>query len=150
MTAPIQDARTQVISFVLFPEMMGLPLHYVEKVVEAGELSFIPRVPSFIRGALNQQGKIVAVLDLRDFLGMSSAEITSDSRILILASQVFHLGFLVDRVERIESVPLKGHLVQSPEADSLPYISKIINLGGRILNLLDVDKLLGEIENYFI
>lgn len=139
-----------MISFVLSPEMMGMPLQYVDKVVEGGQLSFIPRVPSFVRGALSQQGKIVAVVDLRDFLGMKTSEITVDSRILVLASQVFHLGFLVDRVERIESVPLEGPLVQLPEADSLPYISRIINLGGRILNLVDVDKLLAEIENYFI
>ena len=29
------------------------------------------------------------------------------------------------------------------------YVNKMVNLGGRILNLVDVEKLLVEIENYF-
>jgi purine-binding chemotaxis protein CheW len=145
------ENRRQVISFGLEQELMAFDLKYLDKVIEVSDFSFVPRVPAFIRGALNQRGKVVAVVDLREFLGMSRSPITLDSRVLILLSDVYHVGFLVDRTERIESVPVAGPLVQTPgPGDSSPYISKVINLGGRILNLLDVEKLLGEIENYFV
>lgn len=148
---PASDTRRQVISFVLEPELLGCDLSHVEKVIEADKLSFVPRVPSFLRGAINLHGKVIAVVDLREFFGMSRSELTLDSRILILASDVYHLGLLVDRVERIESVPARGPLVQLPEPGaSNPYVAKIINLGGRILNLVDIEKLLVEIENYFV
>ena len=58
--------------------------------------------------------------------------------------------YAIDRIERIESVPLKGPLVQVPEpGEANPYINRMINLGGRILNLMDLDKLLSEIDNFF-
>lgn len=151
MSRPGPEARLQVISFRLEPELLGFELHHLEKVIEPGAMSFVPRVPSFIRGAVNLRGKVVAVVDLREFFAMSPGEITMDSRALILDSETYHLGFLVDRVERIESVPRSGPLVQVPDpSDANPYVSRVINLGGRILNLIDVDKILMEMENYFI
>lgn len=151
MTAPAVETRLQVISFVLAPELLAFGLEHVEKVIEVDKLSFVPRAPSFIRGAINHHGKVIAVVDLREFLGLGRAAFTPDSRILILASAVYHLGLLVDRVERIESVPRKGPLVQMPEpGETNPYVARIINLGGRILNLVDIEKLLVEIENYFV
>jgi purine-binding chemotaxis protein CheW len=148
--APAGDFRRQVISFVLDPELMGFELKYVEKVVEVGKFSFVPRAPAFVRGAINHHGKVIAVVDFREFVGMERREPGPDSRILVLASDVYHLGLMVDRVERIESVPVRGPLVQAPDPDETnPYVAKMINLGGRILNLIDVEKLLVEIENYF-
>ena len=129
---------------------MGFDLKYVDKVIEADKFSFVPRAPAFVRGAINHHGKVIAVVDFRQFVGMEPSELTPDSRILIVTSDVYHLGLLVDRVERIESVPVKGPLVQIPNpGETNPYISRMINLGGRILNLVDVEKLLVEIENYF-
>lgn len=148
--APASEARRQVISFMIEPELMGFSLEHVEKVIEAPEFNFVPRSPEFLKGAINHHGKVIAVVDMREFLGMGSSEVTLDSRVLILASQVYYLGFLVDRVERIESVPVQGRLVQDPDpGESNPYIHKMVNLGGRILNLVDLEKLLSEIENYF-
>ena len=149
-TAPLGDTRRQVISFVLEPEFLGFDLKYVDKVIEVDEFAFVPRAPGFVRGAINNRGKVVAVIDLREFMGMERSEFTIDSRVLILASEDYHLGLLVDRVERIETVPIKGPLVQTPDpGETNPYISRMINLGGRILNLVEVEKLLAEIESYF-
>ena len=147
---PLADTRAQVISFVLDSELMGFELRFVDKVIEVGDFSFVPRAPAFVRGAINDRGKVIAVVDMREFIGMNRAEIGINSRILILASEFYHLGLLVDAVERIESVPVRGPLVQMPDPEETnPYIARMINLGGRILNLVDVDKLLVEIENYF-
>ena len=144
------QSRRQVISFLLESELMGFDLKYLEKVLEAGEFSFVPRAPSFLRGAINHHGKVIAAVDLRGFLGMGPAPIGLDSRILVLSGEEYQLGFLVDRVVRIETVPSRGPLVQAPEpGESNPYISRMINLGGRVLHLIDMEKLLLEIENYF-
>lgn len=147
--AASRESRRQVISFVLDPEFLGFDLEFVDKVIEVPEFSFVPRAPVFVRGAINHHGKVIAVVDMREFMGMSRSEPGPDSRILILASETYYLGLLVDRVERIESVPMKGPLVQMPEGDMNTYISRMINIGGRILNLIDLEKLLLEIESYF-
>jgi purine-binding chemotaxis protein CheW len=149
-TAQLGDVRRQVISFELEPELLAFELSYIEKVIEVNHFSFVPRAPAFLAGAVSHHGKVMAVVDMRKFLGMGPQPLTVDSKVLILDHPVYHIGLLVDRVKRIESVPLRGPMVQMPDADQTkPYISRIINLGGRILNLVDVEKLLVEIENFF-
>ena len=148
--AAASDTRRQVVSFFVESEHLGFEIKYLDKVVEASVFSFVPRAPSFLRGAISHHGKVIAAVDLHEFLGMGKAALTLDSRILILAGEEYHLGLLVDRVERIETVPIKGPLVSVPEpGESNPYVTRMINLGGRILNLIDMDKLLLEIENHF-
>lgn len=144
------ETRRQVISFRLGTELLGFDLKYVQKVIEVEELSFVPRTPSFVRGAISIHGKVIAVVDLKEFFGMEKTELSVDTRVLVIASEAYNLGLLVDRVERIESVPLRGTMVRSPEpGDVNPNIMMIINLGGRIFNMIDVEKLMLEIENFF-
>jgi purine-binding chemotaxis protein CheW len=151
MTNPVRpNARTQVISFNLDPELLGIDLKYVNKVIEIEDFYFVPRAPSFIRGAINNQGKVIAVVDLKNFFNNQITEMTAETKLLIIDSEVYHLGILIDRIKRIESVPLSGPLVSIPEpGETSQYINRMINLGGRILNLVDMEKLMIEIENYF-
>ena len=144
----VDDKRRHVISFILGRELYGFDLHMVNKVIEVPDFFFVPRAPSFTRGVISHRGKVIAVVDLSEFLGMGTARTGPDHRILVIASSEYHLGFLVDRVERIEYVPVRGPLVQ-PSSGENPYVSKIVNLGGRIFNLIDLEKLLAEIEEYF-
>lgn len=143
------DTHRQVISFMLGAELMGFELSYLEKVIEVEKLGFVPRAPSFVRGAISIRGRVIVVVDMRDFLGLPEVEGGLDPKILILDHEVYRIG-LVGKVVRIESVPIRGPLVQVPESgETSPYVGKIVNLGGRILNLVDLEKLLIEIENYF-
>jgi len=144
------EPRRPAISFQLAGELFGLEIAHVDKVIEVPAFSFVPRTPAFTRGVINHRGKVIAVVDLAQFFGRPSAPLTVESRILILVSEAYHLGLLVDRVERIESVPVRGDTVRPLTAgESNPYVSKVINLGGRLLHFIDVEKLLGEIEEYF-
>jgi len=149
-TGPQAEPRRQTISFQLAGELFGLEIGHVDKVIEAPRFFFVPRAPAFTRGVISHRGKVIVVVDLAQFFGRTPTPETVESRILILASEVYQLGLLVDRVERIESVPVRGDTVRPVTAGEVnPYVSKVINLGGRLLHLIDVDKLLAEIEEYF-
>jgi chemotaxis signal transduction protein len=79
---------------------------------------------------------------------MKKKETDLESRIIVLDSREFYMGFLVDRIERIETVPVAGATVQESQGEN-PYIMKVVNLGGRILNVINLEKLLSEVEGYF-
>jgi len=149
--AEIQDKHLRMISFFLERELFGFEIRYISQVIEPSRLTFVPRAPFFIRGVLNYRGKVIAVMDLVQFFGMKARPIDQESRVIILdpaqCGAEFHLGFLVERVERIETVPIL-RAVEKPEADK-PYISGVVNLGGRIFNVINLEKLLEEIESYF-
>ncbi len=147
---PQAEPRRQAISFQLAGELFGLEISHVDKVIEVPGFSFVPRAPAFTRGVISHRGKVIVVVDLAHFFGRPATVLSVESRVLILASEVYHLGLLVDRVERIESVPVRGDTVRPVSAEEVNlYVSKVINLGGRLLHFIDVDKLLAEIEEYF-
>jgi purine-binding chemotaxis protein CheW len=147
-TLEFQERHRRMVSFFLEKELFGFEIKYISRVIDPEKMSFVPRAPFFVRGAVSHRGKVIAVIDLAQFLGMKLREITGESKIIILDSQEFHLGFLVDRVERIETVPLAGDTVQEPAGEN-PYILKVVNLGGRIFNIINLEKLLAEIEGFF-
>jgi purine-binding chemotaxis protein CheW len=144
----IQERHRRMISFFLEKELFGFEIKYISRVIDPEKLGFVPRAPFFMRGVISHRGKVIAVIDLAQFLGMPKKEVDLESKIIILDSQEFYLGFLVDRVERIETVPLSGDTVRDPAAEN-PYILKVVNLGGRIFNVINLEKVLGEIEGYF-
>ncbi len=147
-TSLLGERHRQMISFYLGRELFGFEIKYIQQVIEPSRMAFVPRAPFFLRGAINHRGKVIAVIDLGQFMGMKEKPIDQESRIIILDSDEFNLGFLVDRVERIETVPVYGETVQEPESAN-PYIYKVVNLGGRLFNVINLDKLLQEIESYF-
>jgi len=142
------EKHRRMISFFLDKELFGFEIKYISRVIDAEKMGFVPRAPFFVRGVISHRGKVIAVIDLAQFLGMPARELGGDARIIILDSQEFHLGFLVERVERIETVPLSGGTVRDPGADN-PYLSRVVNLGGRIFNVVNLEKLLGEVESFF-
>jgi chemotaxis signal transduction protein len=90
------------------------------------------------------------VVDLARFFGLDENELNPDHIIIIIDSDIYYLGMLVNKVERIETIPLSGDLVQTPgELSNNQYVNKVVNLGGKIFNMIDVDKLLQEIESYY-
>jgi len=143
-----QDKHRRMISFSLDRELFGFEIRHISRVIDPEKMGFVPRAPFFVRGVISHRGKVIAVIDLAQFLGMKRKELSGDTKVIILDSQEFHLGFWVDRVERIETIPLAGDTVRDPEGEN-PYIMKVVNLGGRIFNVVNLEKLLGEVESYF-
>ena len=99
------DRHRRMISFSLSRELFGFEIKYISRVIDLEKMGFVPRSPFFISGVINHRGKVIAVIDLAQFLGMKKKEVDIESKVIILDSTDFHLGFLVDRVERIETVP---------------------------------------------
>lgn len=145
---PFPERHRQMLSFYLDRELYGFEIKYILQVIEPPPFAFVPRAPFFLRGAVNYRGKVIAVIDLGQFMGGKEKPLNPESRIIIIDSPEFNLGFLVERVERIETVPVVGEMVQQPP-EANPYISGVVNLGGRLFNIIDLEKLLKEIESYF-
>ena len=118
----------------------------IENVVETGyapSLSRVPNVPGWVIGVANLRGDVLAVVDLRSFLGFAPLERREAARLLVAQSAVFdcRVGFLVDG--------LHGALALSPEVIGQAgasidgriagFLRGVVELEGRVLNLLDLE-----------
>ena len=87
-----------VVEFNLMPEHYAIDEYYVSEVILLKELTIIPGVPLFVAGITNIRGKIISVVDLKIFLGITSKGITDLNRIIVLKNKQMEFGILADSI----------------------------------------------------
>ena len=122
---PIQEEEGEQIELVVIQlgrEVYGLDTQYVFDIRPAGQITLVPRVPDWVAGVVNLRGRILSVLDLRRFFGLSQAETRglpategdenkgpeSTGRMLYLVvveTPDMEIALLVDDVLAVESLP---------------------------------------------
>jgi len=102
--ADIQEA-TQHLTFKLDEEVFAVDISKVREVLEYTTVTKVPQTPAFMCGVINLRGGVVPVVDLRLKFGMSRAERTVNTCIIIveveLDGEKTVLGALVDSVQEV-------------------------------------------------
>ncbi|MBN1581980.1 MAG: chemotaxis protein CheW [Anaerolineae bacterium] len=76
--APEQETEGERIRLVvvrLGSEVYALDTQFVFDVWSAGQITFVPGVPKWVLGVVNRRGRILSVVDLREFLGLDKAKV---------------------------------------------------------------------------
>jgi len=92
-----EAVRTEILTFTLGSETFGIDISQVEEIVEPREITMVPNAPAPVSGIVSVRGTIVAVLDVRQRLGASSAPADADPRLVIVRDRGGMAGFAVDR-----------------------------------------------------
>jgi purine-binding chemotaxis protein CheW len=128
------------VTFVLAGETFALPVSHVLEILRVAGITRVPHAPRVIRGVTNMRGKVLPVVDFRGRLGIEPAEVTAQSRILVVSSRGRLFGLLVDAVQQVERVDLQT--VQPPPPDVMTaqsdYLIGVCQIGPRLVVLLDV------------
>lgn len=148
MTTTGQDI--QVVVFGLGEEEFGLPVASVREILDHRPAYRVPNAPAWFLGLTDVRGLSVPMVDLRVRLGMSPAEPTLATRVLVVdvaaaGGEPLALGLVVDRVsdvstfgaDAIEGAPDLGGRWRSEQIDA------ILRRGAGFVALLDVDRLFG-------
>ncbi len=96
-------------------EMYGLDAQYVYYVKPTEGITLVPRVPDWVAGVINMRGRILSVVDLRQFFGLPAAsedDRNSDSldeamlQLVVVETPDMEIALLVDDVLTVESLPI--------------------------------------------
>lgn len=141
----VKDAsELRVVVFRLGDEVFGANVHQVREIIKIREFTKIPNAPSYVRGVINLRGQITTILDLRRLLGMSSEEIGSDARIIILDSRETAVGVIVDVVLGVMRMAQKD--IEPPpkiaDTSAMEFINGVAKNEKNLIILLDLEKLL--------
>lgn len=132
------------VTFRLGDETYAFPVTHVQEILLVQDITRVPHAPKPVRGVTNMRGHILPVVDLRIRLTLPKARLADESRILVASSRGRLLGLLVDSVRQV--VRLDRNTIQPPPDDVVTdrsdYILGVCNLGGEIVFLLDVDRVL--------
>jgi len=142
----------QYLTFMLRGEVFAIGIRHIKEIIEYGQLTTVPMMPSFIRGVINLRGAVVPVVDLASRFGGTPSEVTRRSCIVILeldeeeAMQV--IGVVVDAVNEvleiaateIEPAPSFGARIRTD------FIAGMGKVEGHFVVLLNVNKVLSAEE----
>ncbi len=102
------EGGAQLLSFVLDREQFAVRITNVHEILDRTDMTRIPRMPAYMRGALNVRGSVVPVVDLRVKFGLPAAEVTPDTCVILIEVRVDDeptvLGALVDAVRDVFEV----------------------------------------------
>jgi purine-binding chemotaxis protein CheW len=142
--APAPSPELHLVSFALDREEYGIPIGQVREVLRVGEITRVPQARTHVRGVTNLRGRILAVVEIRTRMGLTPAEITPRSRIVVVGVHGRVLGMLVDGVSKVVKVPVTA-VAPAPEEVLSPgtdYITGVARWDSRLIVLLDLDKVL--------
>jgi purine-binding chemotaxis protein CheW len=138
----------QFVTFILMDEVYGINVMQVQEVLRVTEIAPVPGAPSYVLGIVNLRGNVVTVIDTRKRFGLPSAEVNDASRIVVIESDKQVVGILVDAVAEV--VELRENEIDvAPNVgteESSRYIQGVATQEGRLLILVDLNKLLTDEE----
>lgn len=143
-----EDPMLQWVTFRLGGETYGVNVMQVQEVLRYSEIAPVPGAPYYVLGIINLRGNVVTVIDTRSRFGLPSAEVTEQTRVVIIESDKQVVGILVDSVaevvylhqSEIETAPSVGN------DENAKFIQGVCNKNGELLILVDLDKLLTDQE----
>jgi purine-binding chemotaxis protein CheW len=142
--APSPGPELHLVTFALDGEEFGIPIAQVREVIRVAEITRVPQARPHVRGVTNLRGRVLAVVEIRTRMGLSPAEITPRSRIVVVGVHDRIMGILVDGVSQVVKVPAKT-VAPAPEevlSSSTDYITGVARWNSRLIILLDLEKVL--------
>ena len=133
-----------IVGFRVGRETFGVPIGLVHEIVRVPEITAVPDAPSYVEGVINLRGKIVSVVDLRKRFGEREIQAHKKNRILVTEVEGKMVGLIVDAASEVLKIP-EGEIELPPgvfEEGDLHYVTGVGKLGGRLVILIDLSKIL--------
>lgn len=127
-------------------QLFGIDISMVVGIEKEQQVVVVPNSVDYIKGIMNLRGEIIPIYSLRRKFGMKEAE--GETQFIIVKVGDMPLAIEVDGVGEIFQAD-ETTLFDTPKiviSKDTRYITKVINDKGRLILLIDVEKLLSDDE----
>ena len=143
-----EDPMLQWVTFRLDNETYGINVMQVQEVLRYTEIAPVPGAPTYVLGIINLRGNVVTVIDTRERFGLTTAEITDNTRIVIIEADEQVVGILVDAVAEVVYLR-QSEIETAPNVDndeSAKFIQGVCHKNDELLILVELEKMMSEEE----
>ena len=138
----------QYLTFNLGSEMFAVGILNVKEIIEYGNLTEIPMMPSFIRGVINLRGAVVPVVDLSCRFGHQPSEVQRRTCIVIVEvtqeDAKHDIGIMVDAVSEVLEIGVKD--IEPPPSFGAKiradFIAGMGKVAGKFVIILQIGRVL--------
>ena len=129
-------------------EVYGINVFKIREVMKMPSVTKIPDSDPRILGVVNLRGENIALVDLKQAIGLGSLEQES-AKLIITEYNENKQGFLVAGVDRIirmswERIQIPPQMIRSNQQGAVTAVTKLDD--GRMVLILDVEKVLSELH----
>ena len=128
--------------FKLEDDEYGIEISKISTIIEKDMGITSPRQPAFLKGVINLRGEIIPILSMRLKFGLSDDVYDEETRIIITKIDDISVGLIVDSVAEV--VLLDDETTENISniaiEQTLEYLAGVGKTGGRIIRLLDLEK----------
>jgi len=127
--------------FIVAEEVYAIENQFIGEVCPMKDYTPLPGVPSYVFGIINVRGKIVSVIDIREFFNLPIEDISDHSKVIIIHNDGMEFGILADHIIGVQRCFLNELEISLPTlTDVRDRYLKGISAEGLII--LDGEKLL--------
>ena len=138
----------QYLTFTLGGEMFAVGILNVKEIIEYGNLTEIPMMPSFIRGVINLRGAVVPVVDLSARFGHQASEVQRRTCIVIVEVKQEDIkqdiGIMVDAVSEV--LEIRERDIEPPPSFGAKiradFIAGMGKVSGKFVIILEIMRVL--------
>ena len=142
----ISSETIQFIVIKVGEEQYGIDIKYVDNIIHMSSITRVPKVAPYVKGVINVRGEVIPVMNIRTKMGLSEAEYTKDTRIVIVKSeQQGFVGLIVDAVREV--VTLEVDNIEKMSYDKTGKDMFVTGVGkhqGGLISLLDLNEVLSD------
>ena len=139
---------TQQVIFKVNEGEYGLDVSQVNAIETLTNVVPVPNAATHIIGIMNLRGDVLPVFSLRTKFSLPEVPVNEHTKIIVTKSNGVTIAFKVDEVKEIIECD-ESKLSEFPSiarTRATAYVDKVANHNGRLILLLDQDKLLGAEE----
>jgi len=131
-----------VVVFTLDEQRYGIPLHVVERVVRAVEVTPLRQAPANVLGFIDIQGNIVPVLSLRRLLRLVDREIGPEDEFILVKTVRRRLALVVDIVSGVMECAEQDLTVAKQILPGLDFLRGVIRTEDGMILIVNLDEFL--------
>ncbi len=100
-----EEASLEVVCFLLGQEKYGIESRYVREVCPLNDLTLLPGAPSFVLGIVNMHGKVLSVIDIREFFDLPQRGVGDLDRLIVLQHGSMEFALFCNAILGVVEVP---------------------------------------------
>jgi len=142
----VGENRLEVLMFRLNGrQLYGINVFKVQEVLTCPRLTKLPQAHSATRGLATIRNKTIPVIDLASAIGQRQLGEVTENLIIITEYNGTIQAFLVKGVERIVNMNWKDIKAPPRGVGKNNYLTAITEVDGKLVEIIDVEKILSEI-----
>ncbi|OOV87915.1 chemotaxis protein CheV [Oceanospirillum linum] len=150
-TQLVGENRLELLMFrLLTGQLFAINVFKIQEVMRLPALSNLPHHHPYVVGVTHLRGQTVTVINLSQAIGMPALQPTEESNLIVTEYNNSVQAFLVGGVDRIINMN-RDEIMPPPRTTGRShYLTAITRVEEKIVEIIDVEKVLAEISPYLI